>query len=175
MEGWLEGVPTVLAVATLHKTQVLRTVTVKGNTYRELIVPLPSGTPLHCDEGQCILKTSAAQVFSVNISGQQHQLDQLVLRLVLLATDRPSYGHLRKDRDRRGSASFRETRGHPMLFLVAQTFFLLVVATVIGVARDTDVGYVFGESHPVVYLPLTQRYDPFGSRSDSNNVAFPPS
>ncbi len=47
---------------------------------------------------------------------------------------RPGYGHQRKDRDRRGSASFRETRGHPMLFLVAQTFFLLVVATVIGVA-----------------------------------------
>lgn len=36
-----------------------------------------------------------------------------------------------------------------------------VTATVIGVARDTDVGYVFGESHPVVYLPLAQRYEPF--------------
>lgn len=34
-------------------------------------------------------------------------------------------------------------------------------ATVIGVARDTDVGYVFGESRPVAYLPLTQRYEPF--------------
>jgi len=36
-----------------------------------------------------------------------------------------------------------------------------VTATVIGVARDTDVGYVFGESRPVVYLPLDQRYEPF--------------
>jgi putative ABC transport system permease protein len=36
-----------------------------------------------------------------------------------------------------------------------------VTATVIGVARDTDVGYVFGESHPVVYLPLAQGYEPF--------------
>jgi putative ABC transport system permease protein len=36
-----------------------------------------------------------------------------------------------------------------------------VTATVIGVARDTDVGYVFGESRPVVYLPLAQRYEPF--------------
>jgi len=36
-----------------------------------------------------------------------------------------------------------------------------VTATVIGIARDTDVGYVFGETRPVVYLPLTQRYEPF--------------
>jgi ABC-type antimicrobial peptide transport system permease subunit len=36
-----------------------------------------------------------------------------------------------------------------------------VTATVIGVARDTDVGYVFGESRPVAYLPLAQRYEPF--------------
>jgi putative ABC transport system permease protein len=36
-----------------------------------------------------------------------------------------------------------------------------MTATVIGVARDTDVGYVFGESRPVVYLPLAQRYEPF--------------
>ena len=36
-----------------------------------------------------------------------------------------------------------------------------VTATVIGIARDTDVGYVFGESRPVVYLPLAQRYVPF--------------
>ncbi len=36
-----------------------------------------------------------------------------------------------------------------------------VTATVVGVARDTDVGYVFGEARPVVYLPLTQRYEPF--------------
>jgi putative ABC transport system permease protein len=36
-----------------------------------------------------------------------------------------------------------------------------VTATVIGIARDTDVGYVFGESRPVAYLPLAQRYEPF--------------
>jgi predicted permease len=36
-----------------------------------------------------------------------------------------------------------------------------VTATVIGIARNTDVGYVFGESRPVVYLPLAQRYEPF--------------
>src|SRR5204863_9500379 len=36
-----------------------------------------------------------------------------------------------------------------------------LAATVIGIARDTDVGSVFGESRPVVYLPLAQRYEPF--------------
>ena len=36
-----------------------------------------------------------------------------------------------------------------------------VTATVIGIARDTDVGFVFGESRPVAYLPLAQRYEPF--------------
>ena len=36
-----------------------------------------------------------------------------------------------------------------------------VTATVIGIARDTDVGYIFGESRPVAYLPLAQRYEPF--------------
>jgi len=35
-----------------------------------------------------------------------------------------------------------------------------VIATVIGVARDTDVGRIFFEPRPFVYLPLTQRYDP---------------
>jgi putative ABC transport system permease protein len=47
--------------------------------------------------------------------------------------------------------------GRPLVVL--EPFHL--TATVIGIARDTDVGYVFGESRPVVYLPLAQRYGPF--------------
>ena len=35
------------------------------------------------------------------------------------------------------------------------------LATVIGIARDTDVGRLLGEPRPFVYLPLSQRYDPF--------------
>jgi two-component system sensor histidine kinase MprB len=76
---------TVLAVARQLHPQVLRTVDVHGSLYRELVVPLPVGTVLRCDDGSCILRTSAAQVFSVNISGQQHQLHILALRLLLLA------------------------------------------------------------------------------------------
>ncbi len=33
------------------------------------------------------------------------------------------------------------------------------VAMVVGVARDTDVGSLFAEPRPLVYLPLSQRYD----------------
>lgn len=36
----------------------------------------------------------------------------------------------------------------------------VAIATVIGVARDTDVGRVLGEPRAFVYLPLAQRYDP---------------
>src|SRR5204863_6291455 len=34
-------------------------------------------------------------------------------------------------------------------------------ATVIGVAADTDVGRLLGPPRGLVYLPLTQHYDPF--------------
>lgn len=34
-------------------------------------------------------------------------------------------------------------------------------ATVIGVARDTDVGRLFADPRPFVYLPFTQHYDPY--------------
>ncbi len=36
-----------------------------------------------------------------------------------------------------------------------------VTATVIGVARDTDVGRLFADPRPFVYLPMTQHYDPY--------------
>jgi putative ABC transport system permease protein len=35
------------------------------------------------------------------------------------------------------------------------------LATVIGIARDTDVRRLLGEPRPFVYLPLAQHYDPF--------------
>jgi predicted permease len=36
-----------------------------------------------------------------------------------------------------------------------------VTPTVVGVARDTDVGHVLSETRAFVYLPLAQRYDPY--------------
>jgi two-component system sensor histidine kinase MprB len=76
---------TVLAVANLRHGEVLRTVDAHGSAYRELIVPLAAGTRLRCDDGPCTLTTNAAQVFSVNITGQQHELRVLQWRLVVVA------------------------------------------------------------------------------------------
>ena len=76
---------TILNVARSKTHEVLRTVEVNGSDYRELVVSLASGTVLHCDIGPCQIHTSAAQVFSVNITGQQHQLNVLEIRLMLLA------------------------------------------------------------------------------------------
>jgi two-component system sensor histidine kinase MprB len=75
----------VLSVANNHSGDVIRTVDVDNSAFRELIVPLPAGTPLRCDGQPCTLPTNAAQVFSVNITGQQHELSVLALRLLLLA------------------------------------------------------------------------------------------
>jgi two-component system sensor histidine kinase MprB len=76
---------TVLAVANMKSKEVLRTVTLGSNDYRELIVPVKAGTYLHCGDDYCRLPTDAAQIFSVNITGQQHQLSVLATRLWLLA------------------------------------------------------------------------------------------
>ena len=37
----------------------------------------------------------------------------------------------------------------------------LPAATIVGVARDTDVGMILGDPHPFVYLSLAQRVEPF--------------
>ena len=76
---------TLMRAAEGHSGEILRTVEVADSSYRELIVPLAAGTILHCDIGPCKLTTNAAQIFSVNITGQQHQLRVLAWRLILLA------------------------------------------------------------------------------------------
>jgi len=63
----------------------LRTIYVKGNAYRELLVPIRAGTTLQCGAQPCVIPTNAAQVFSVNITGQQHQLHVLEYTLLVLA------------------------------------------------------------------------------------------
>jgi putative ABC transport system permease protein len=45
--------------------------------------------------------------------------------------------------------------------LVLQHVHSRVTATVVGVARDTDVGHVLAEPRAFLYLPLAQRYDPY--------------
>lgn len=76
---------TVLKVANQKSGTTLRTIYVKGNAYRELLVPIRAGTTLQCGAQPCVIPTNAAQVFSVNITGQQHQLHVLEYTLLVLA------------------------------------------------------------------------------------------
>jgi two-component system sensor histidine kinase MprB len=67
----------------------LRTVSTDDGAYRELIHPLPADViKVPCGNGStqlCVLGTTSAQLFSVNITGQQHQLHILAFRLWLIA------------------------------------------------------------------------------------------
>lgn len=76
---------TVLNVANGRSGEVLRTVVVGSNDYRELIVPIAAGTVLQCGDHVCTYPTDIAQVFSVNVTGQQEEIHALAFRLLLLA------------------------------------------------------------------------------------------
>jgi two-component system, OmpR family, sensor histidine kinase MprB len=76
---------TILAVAAGSLGQVVRTVNVGGSSFRELILPVRAGTFLVEPTGTYELHTDAAQVYFVTVTGQQHELHVLALRLLLLA------------------------------------------------------------------------------------------
>lgn len=66
-------------------TQVLRTITFGGQSYRELIVALPANSIVNCPTGVCQISTTAAQLFIVDITGQVRELHHLVTTLLLVA------------------------------------------------------------------------------------------
>jgi hypothetical protein len=72
-------------VARHHGPDVMRTITISNNTYRELITALPKGSIVHCPSGDCVTVIDSAQVFAVNVSGQQHQLALLAVKLLIVA------------------------------------------------------------------------------------------
>jgi two-component system, OmpR family, sensor histidine kinase MprB len=80
---------TVQDVANGQSGEVLRTIVVDSNDLRELLVPLRAGTVLQCSSRgvsyPCTLTTDEVQMFSVNITGQQHEINVLAFRLLLLA------------------------------------------------------------------------------------------
>lgn len=76
---------TILSIAKGKSPQLLRTVQILGESYRELIVPLPANSIVSCSTGPCVVKTSAAELFIVNISGQINELKHLVRTLLLVA------------------------------------------------------------------------------------------
>jgi len=75
---------TIMKVAKGKEAQVLRTVEFGGQSYRELIIGLPANSIVSCSTGLCQIPTTSAQLFVVNITGQENELHHLVRTLLLL-------------------------------------------------------------------------------------------
>ena len=76
---------TIKAVAAGHAGRTLRTVSFGNSTYRELISPLPVDSLVPCANEVCQINTTAAELFIVNVTGQQLELHRLAGTLVLVA------------------------------------------------------------------------------------------
>jgi two-component system sensor histidine kinase MprB len=66
----------------------LRTVTIGGQSYRELIVGLPAHSIVSCTTGPtglCQVASTSAQLFVVNVTGQVNELRSLVRKLLIVA------------------------------------------------------------------------------------------
>ena len=65
----------------------LRTVQIGDQSYRELIVGLPANSVVSCTSatGLCDVATTSAQLFVVNVTGQENELRSLVRTLLLVA------------------------------------------------------------------------------------------
>jgi two-component system, OmpR family, sensor histidine kinase MprB len=80
--------PTVMNAANGKTTsQVIRTITIGNQSYRELVVPLPANSILGCSEaGVCQqISTTSAQLIVVDVTGQVTELSHLVSTLMLVA------------------------------------------------------------------------------------------
>ena len=75
---------TILKVANGKASLVLRTVEFGGQSYRQLIIGLPANSIVECPTGLCQIKTTSAQLFIVNITGQENELRHLVRTLLFV-------------------------------------------------------------------------------------------
>jgi two-component system sensor histidine kinase MprB len=73
-------------IADGNGTQVIRTVTFGGQSYRELIVPLAKHSVVGCETGICQIPTTSAELFIVDITGQVNELSRLVGTLIVVAS-----------------------------------------------------------------------------------------
>jgi two-component system sensor histidine kinase MprB len=66
---------------------LLRTIQIGNQSYRELIVGLPSGSVVSCTSatGLCQVPSTSAQLFVVNVTGQENELRSLVRTLLVVA------------------------------------------------------------------------------------------
>jgi two-component system sensor histidine kinase MprB len=80
--------PTIKNIAKGTSGQLLRSVEFGGESYRELIVPLPANSVVGCSTSPsrlCVVKTTSAELFIINITGQVSELRKLVQTLLLVA------------------------------------------------------------------------------------------
>jgi len=75
----------ILQVARGQLGEQLRTVEINESPFRELVVPIPSGTQVNCGDELCKVASTSAQLFVINISGETNQLRHLVGTLLLVA------------------------------------------------------------------------------------------
>jgi len=84
------GVPIDSVIRTYAKGKsghLLRTIQIGNQSYRELIVGLPSGSVVSCTSatGLCQVPSTSAQLFVVNVTGQENELRSLVRTLLVVA------------------------------------------------------------------------------------------
>ena len=79
--------PTVMSAAKGKSGQVIRTITIGNQSYRELVVPLPANSILGCSaSGVCQqISTTSAQLIVVDVTGQVTELSHLVSTLMIVA------------------------------------------------------------------------------------------
>jgi two-component system sensor histidine kinase MprB len=76
---------TIMNIAKGNGSQVLRTVSFKGQSYRELIVPLPANSYVAGPQSVLEISTTSAELYVVDITGEVTELSQLVTTLMLVA------------------------------------------------------------------------------------------
>jgi two-component system sensor histidine kinase MprB len=76
---------TILNVAKGKSKSVIRTIVFGGQSYRELINPLPAGSLVSCSTGICQIPTTSAQLFIVDVTGQVTELSHLITTLMFVA------------------------------------------------------------------------------------------
>ena len=76
---------TIVSVAKGDTARVLRSVNVRGHFYRELIISMPIGSVVPGSNGTYITKTTTAELFIVDITGQVIELRNLVRTLLVVA------------------------------------------------------------------------------------------
>jgi two-component system sensor histidine kinase MprB len=79
--------PTIMSAAKGKSSQVIHTITIGNQSYRELVVPLPANSILGCSAtGVCQqISTTSAQVIVVDVTGQVTELSHLVSTLMIVA------------------------------------------------------------------------------------------